>query len=254
MVIFMPQPWAMKLYNSSEWKFARKKALRRDEYTCTKCGAPADEVHHVKHLTPENVGNPRIAFALDNLTSLCTGCHIAQHKSERERGNQLWKTPFWSRDVGDDYAFDENGMIVNNIKKVYLVTGCYGSGKTTYIHEHMSVGDLVVDMDYIRAALSFQDVHATVDSLAKTVFSVRDYLYEQVAARKGDWQTAWVSAGLPNRYTRAKVIEQLRAEHIEVKATREECIRRVMLDQTRPEKELHISFVNRWFDEYEKGI
>jgi 5-methylcytosine-specific restriction protein A len=53
------------------WTSARAAALRRDGHRCTRCAAPAAEVHHLQSRA-DGGGNE-----LANLTSLCTPCHQA---------------------------------------------------------------------------------------------------------------------------------------------------------------------------------
>ena len=69
-----------------------------------RCGRPAEEVHHIIHLSPENINDPSITMNQANLISLCKACHFEEHKGEHARG----------RETGDNYqyTFDENGMLV----------------------------------------------------------------------------------------------------------------------------------------------
>ena len=54
---------------------ARRAALDRDGWRCRRCGYPAGlEAHHVRPLAEG--GAP---YALANLETLCTGCHVAAH-------------------------------------------------------------------------------------------------------------------------------------------------------------------------------
>lgn len=59
---------------------------------------PAKVVHHIIHLTPENVGDPHIALSFDNFQRLCQDCHAAVHSNQPESrvtfdemGNVVWK-------------------------------------------------------------------------------------------------------------------------------------------------------------------
>ena len=55
----------------------RSKALERDEYTCTMCGAKKDlVVHHIDCSGQTDEPNNDV----DNLTTLCRRCHINLHK------------------------------------------------------------------------------------------------------------------------------------------------------------------------------
>lgn len=67
-------------YKSARWKRIRSKVLRRDEYICQECKKygrikEATQVHHIEHLEDR----PDLAYDLDNLISLCLGCHNKEH-------------------------------------------------------------------------------------------------------------------------------------------------------------------------------
>lgn len=51
----MAQTWAKAFYNSASWKYTRKAVLKRDCFSCAWCGTRAEEVHHIKELTAENI-------------------------------------------------------------------------------------------------------------------------------------------------------------------------------------------------------
>ena len=106
----MAKPWAKAFYNSDAWQNARKAALIRDGYLCTRCGELAQEVHHIKHLTARNVNDPAISLNLDNLASLCERCHKQHHDRDRKAGQRKPRE--------DGYVFDENGYLVRAEKKV----------------------------------------------------------------------------------------------------------------------------------------
>ena len=64
--------------------------MHRDSFLCQDCLAegrytPAEEVHHIIPLTPENIHSPSIALNPDNLVSLCRSCHKARHGTQPER-------------------------------------------------------------------------------------------------------------------------------------------------------------------------
>ena len=100
----MAREFSKSFYNSKEWEFTRNYILRRDKYLCTKCGNPAEEVHHIIHLTPQNIGDVNITMNPDNLTSLCKACHFDEHKGEHGRGRATQES--------NPYTFDENGMLI----------------------------------------------------------------------------------------------------------------------------------------------
>lgn len=104
----MARAFAKQFYDSEEWAGVRKAALIRDGYLCVKCGNPAEEVHHIIHLTPENIGDPKVTMNLDNVISLCRDCHFAQHRKDKADGiRKKHGIPL--------YHFDENGYLVEDI-------------------------------------------------------------------------------------------------------------------------------------------
>lgn len=67
-------------YNGANWKRKRAAIMRRDKYMCVNCKrygrtTEATEVHHIKHADEY----PELAYANDNLVSLCHACHNKAH-------------------------------------------------------------------------------------------------------------------------------------------------------------------------------
>lgn len=82
--------FARTFYRSQAWRDVREFCIHRDAYLCQDCLAkgkytPAEEVHHIIELTPENIQSPSVALNPDNLVSLCRECHRARHGSRTER-------------------------------------------------------------------------------------------------------------------------------------------------------------------------
>ena len=59
---------------SDAWKRKRYVVLKRDNWQCVKCGAPATQVHHKKY-AKWNIGREPIHW----LVSLCSTCHQEEH-------------------------------------------------------------------------------------------------------------------------------------------------------------------------------
>lgn len=120
----MSQPWAKQFYHSPAWRHNRHRYLDATLDTsgnvlsvgyrdgepvyCTKDGrevhvnsvvppgvcercfalgklTPATMVHHIRHLTPENIGDPKVSLAYDNLMRLCQDCHAFMHSDHSGR-------------------------------------------------------------------------------------------------------------------------------------------------------------------------
>ena len=84
------QAWAAAFYSSGAWKHVRDLAGKRDHYLCQDClkagrVTPAEIVHHIVELTPDNINDPDVALSLDNLVSVCRECHAVRHGARRRR-------------------------------------------------------------------------------------------------------------------------------------------------------------------------
>lgn len=106
----MARKFSKKFYNSEEWKRTRELVLRRDFFLCVKCGEPAEEVHHKKHLTPENINDENITLNMENLVSLCKDCHFKEHYRDKARGHRKYN----ANDRDEEYVFDENGYLIKS--------------------------------------------------------------------------------------------------------------------------------------------
>ena len=96
----MAQAFSKKFYDSKLWKDAREYVLKRDRYQCQDCKVmAAEEVHHIKELTPDNINDPMVSINPSNLISLCYNCHKLRHRKSKS----IIKT---------DYEFDAEGNII----------------------------------------------------------------------------------------------------------------------------------------------
>lgn len=100
----MARDFAIQFYSSKEWEKVRNFVMMRDRFCCQKCGQPAQEVHHIIHLSPENIMDPRITLNSENLVALCRDCHFRQHELDSGKRN----------DCADGFHFDESGQLVRD--------------------------------------------------------------------------------------------------------------------------------------------
>ena len=80
----MSQDFSRKFYNSQAWNNCRTAYMNSVHHLCERCLAkgimkPAELVHHKIELTPENIGNPKITLAHENLQAVCRECHAEIH-------------------------------------------------------------------------------------------------------------------------------------------------------------------------------
>ena len=93
----MAREFAESFYKSTIWQKCRDAFLSEKLWTCERCGAVAEIVHHKKYITPNNIDDPAITLSFDNLEALCRDCHNKEHfRAEYERR----------------YQFDADGNIV----------------------------------------------------------------------------------------------------------------------------------------------
>ena len=73
-------PRVEAFYHSRRWTRARKAAILASGGVCQRCGIRrARIVHHIVPLTEQNVDDPAISIALDNMLALCQPCHNVVH-------------------------------------------------------------------------------------------------------------------------------------------------------------------------------
>ena len=86
--------FARAFYKSQAWKHTREMIMQRDHRLCVDCMlhgyiTPAEEVHHIIELTPENISDMSIALGEENLVSLCRECHKKRHGSAKHRVDEF---------------------------------------------------------------------------------------------------------------------------------------------------------------------
>ena len=163
-------------YHSKEWRSLTKnlrieRTTENGEVICEYCGKPILKAydcigHHKTELTEENVNDYQISLNPENIQLLHHSCHNLIH--------------------------DKLGR---KSRMVYLVYGAPLSGKSTYVKDSMSEGDLVVDMDSIWQCVSGCDRYTKPNRLRSVVFRVRDDLIDMIKYRFGKWSNAYIVGG-----------------------------------------------------------
>lgn len=89
--------WAKAFYLSKAWKDTAAAYMLSVNDICERCGEPAKICHHKTWLTRDNINNPYITLAWDNLEALCQDCHNKEHHKQKPKLR---------------YSFDEEGNIL----------------------------------------------------------------------------------------------------------------------------------------------
>lgn len=121
------------------------------------------------------------------------------------------------------------------MKEVFIVSGAPGSGKTTYVKKHKKPQDIVIDIDYICAALQLEkNVHANHDSVWRMAVCMRDSLYPIIANRFGDWNDCWIITAEAKRDKVKELAKMVKAtDTIEINTPITENLKRIERDKSR---------------------
>lgn len=223
-------PALKSFYNSKNWKVFRLTLINERRNNCAYCKkiiADSKEIiaHHKTELTIGNVHDTNISLNPENIDIICFTCHNKEHRR---------------------FDFREKPG-----KRVYLVCGPPLSGKTTYVREHMSKGDMVVDIDKLYEAVTLLPAYDKPANLIGNVIGIHNQLIDNIKTRYGKWNNAWVIGGYADKYKRDKMSNNLGAEVIFCDVIKEECIIRLDRDDGRKHfKKEWISYIEKWFDSY----
>lgn len=251
----MAREFSKPFYNSKEWKNLREVILKRDNYICRICGRPAEEVHHIKFITPRSIDNPDVTMKEENLLSVCKDCHFKIHKEQKAanvaRANKRRTRHRWILNKDGTYM-DDNGVF--QIRKVYLVYGAPCSGKTTFVQNHKEPHDIVIDLDAIIASLQGHDKRYIDNNVLFLAIDVRDFLYQLLSEKNKnfDCHNVWVIGSYPTKKEREAAAKKLGAELIYVDATQAECEGRARSLNRFDDEQYSIDIVNEWFRKFEK--
>lgn len=215
-------------YASQKWITFRLNLINERGNKCSRCGkviARSIDIigHHKIELTPENVHDHMISLNPDLVELVCFDCHNREHRRFGHQG----------------------------VRNVYLVYGPPMSGKKTFVRSNMSRGDIVVDMDHLYAAVSILPYYDKPDNLLTNVRVIHNQLIDNIKTRYGKWNDAWIIGGYADKYKRERLAEDLGAEIIFCEVDKEECLRRLSLDQDRMYRQDEWSrYIEKWFSSY----
>ena len=225
----------MSLYNfyrSDEWenllKVIKLERLQDGELFCEYCGKPIIKSydcigHHVIELTEENYTDYNISLNPVNIKLVHHKCHNLMHNKLSYSGRQ-----------------------------VFIVYGSPLSGKSSYVRESMTEGDLIIDIDNIWECVSGCDRYVKPNRLKSVVFGVRDNLLESVKYRRGKWLNAYVIGGYPYKAERDRLADQLGARLIHIDTDKETCLNRLSICEDRDQSEW-TKYINDYWLQYEGG-
>ena len=227
----------MSLYNfyrSDPWEkllvvLKNERINAKGEIICEHCGKPIVRAydcigHHKTELTEENYTDYSISLNPDNIALVHHKCHNIIHNKLSYSGRQ-----------------------------VFIVYGSPLSGKTSYVREAMSEGDLIIDMDSIWECVSGCERYVKPARLKSVVFGVRDNLLEAVKYRRGKWLNAYIIGGYPYQAERERLIDTLGAREVFIDTDRETCINRLLSCEDGRDKSQWTKYIEDWWSQYGGG-
>lgn len=125
--------------------------------------------------------------------------------------------------------------------EVHVVMGAPCSGKTTFVTDNKSAGDVVIDLDAIAHALGFEELHGADGAILKVSFEVRQ---AAISAAKKQRCRMWVIHTQP----RAKQIDEYRrmgAQFHLCDPGMSTCLKRAR-DDNRPHETERV--IRRWYE------
>lgn len=132
-----------------------------------------------------------------------------------------------------------------------VVTGPPGAGKTTWVIENMKDGDIVLDLDAIKAALLGNregTFHSDIDDgTLKTLEKIRDAFYQSVNNHENNGM-AYIITTQKDKKKLDELCKKVHADLKVMNTSKEECISRVLNDESRQNKEVFIELIEKWFE------
>lgn len=220
-------------YASGKWITFRQCTIAyrtntKGEVICEHCHQPITNlkeviVHHEKELTPENVGDANISLNPVLVKVVHSKCHNEIH---HRFGNKP-------------------------THNVYIVFGAPMSGKSTYVNQIISRGDIVVDMNRLYSAVTMLPEYDKPNSLFSNVMGIHNALIDNIKTRYGKWNDCYIVGGYADKYKRERLANDLGAYLIYCDVSKEECLLRLEVDKDRQFRKVEWKkFIEDWFEKF----
>ena len=222
-------------YQSKQWESFRQVVINDrtrddgfvyDEVTDKPITRRYDVIlHHIDPLTEENVNDFSVSLNPANI-------QVVSHRTHNYIHNKLG----YKR------------------REVYLVYGSPCSGKNTYVDSVMEPGDLLIDIDKIKQALTGRGTHVLVPGLNPIVFGIRDYLYDSVKVQRGRWNNCYIVGGFPLIGERERICRALGAREVYVDTPKDVCLQRLRENPDGRDVEAWTSYIEQWWSRFRPAV
>lgn len=135
---------------------------------------------------------------------------------------------------------------------IYVIAGPPGAGKTTYVNEHMTRGDVVVDVDALFVAVSNRALYDKPLAVLTYVLAARDAVVDKLALLQPSG-AAYVITSSGKRSYLADLAERLQAELLVLDVDADTCKERLAADDRRDAETDWSALVDEWWTDYSDG-
>jgi 5-methylcytosine-specific restriction protein A len=202
------------------------------------CAGPDSECQRHGRVTVAAIRDHRIPLAeggaddVANSQALCEQCHDL--KSEREAMRGVYRSFDPRRKVSRETAEREwPEDIAPSRIPVTMVCGPPGAGKSTYVRQHATADDLIIDLDRIIAAIAGVPEHHTTDRRwLPLALEARNDLLRSLSSDTTH-KAAWFIVSVPDPAQRDTWARRLGAQVVVLAPPMEVCVAQLMTDHTR---------------------
>jgi 5-methylcytosine-specific restriction endonuclease McrA/predicted kinase len=212
-------------YDTTRWRKLRAYHLARNPL-CVDCGKKGitRAAKVLDHIIPHRIDDTIDFFDSTNHQGLCTRCHNSKSAQERK-------------------LYDYNAK--DSKPEVLLVYGPPGSGKTTWAMNQQCTH--LIDMDLIWKEITNLELFDRPKHLLPKIYAEFDRRVNNITELNGNHRVIVITTNMEG----SKIKDVMKVYKPRVKRmmlSKEECIERVMKDERRKDKALHIGIVQKWFD------
>lgn len=137
--------------------------------------------------------------------------------------------------------------------KFRVIWGPPCSGKSTYVRENIGDNDLVYDYDRIGTALSYVNEHnVSRGNLHDYIIDIRMLILKRAKNEKAIDNIYFITTNMSETFK--NFIASMEPEYIRMDVSKEECLKRLEADDSRPDKESWKSKIEDWFDKYDQDL
>lgn len=221
-------------YNARWEREAR--AYRNDHPLCAECERQGRLVRGVlvDHVVPHK-GDQTLFWDRSNWQTLCDACHRAKSAAEGAFGT----------------AAAYPAGLTRSVVPVVVVCGPAGGGKSTLVRASAAPGDLVLDLDEIRALLEGVPVYEASARTLEPALRYRNERLRSLGRAPCAYPRAWVIATSPLAVERTFWRTHLGARVVVLETPLLVCLARIRADPRRArDRASHEAHAQGWWERY----